>query len=248
MLTLQADKSSPLHFLHLDAGLFVGNGIKLEPDNRRDFISHLAASGRIGANIEWGLGASCYYGFVQNATDNRYQMEEGGFHKEEALELKGSYSKRTYWGLDGQWRWASALGVTHLRAEYLWGTQPSSKESFRSPNASTAPSGDSYLRKFTGGYATLVQDLGRSPLSLVLKYEWLDPNTQVQNEALGLGGTTSTDATQQTFGMGLLWYINKNVRLQTYYDIPLNEQSTHLSGYTQDRKDNVFTLRLQYKF
>lgn len=33
-----------------------------------------------------------------------------------------------------------------------------------------------------------------------------------------------------------------------YYDFVMNEQSDKLSGYDKDMADNVFTLRLQYKF
>ena len=51
-----------------------------------------------------------------------------------------------------------------------------------------------------------------------------------------------------TIGVGLLWKINNSLRLTAYYDVVRNEKSINLSGYNKDIKDDVFTLRLQYKF
>lgn len=42
MFTLQAPETSPWSILKLEAGLFAGNGIKKETDNKRDFIGHLS--------------------------------------------------------------------------------------------------------------------------------------------------------------------------------------------------------------
>ena len=63
MLVLQALKSAPWSILKLEAGLFAGNGIKLETDNKRDFIGHLSASRTIN-KVSLGLGASYYKGKV----------------------------------------------------------------------------------------------------------------------------------------------------------------------------------------
>ena len=63
-----------------------------------------------------------------------------------------------------------------------------------------------------------------------------------------------------TVGLGLMWRINPALRLTAYYDLVRNETTEHLKntkdadgnitkyGYEGNRKDNVFTLRLQYKF
>jgi hypothetical protein len=44
MLTLQAPSTSAWSILKLEAGIFAGNGIKLEIDNRTDFIGHLSVN------------------------------------------------------------------------------------------------------------------------------------------------------------------------------------------------------------
>jgi phosphate-selective porin len=42
--------------------------------------------------------------------------------------------------------------------------------------------------------------------------------------------------------------MNTNVKFMAYYDIVTNETSQNLSAFAKDLKDNVLTLRLQYKF
>ncbi|MCB0850394.1 MAG: hypothetical protein KDC20_11680, partial [Bacteroidetes bacterium] len=61
-------------------------------------------------------------------------------------------------------------------------------------------------------------------------------------------GTTKADVAYKTFGSGLLWQLKNGLRLTGYYDWILNEKSANLTGYEKDISDNVFTLRLQYKF
>ena len=58
MLTLRTKKESPLAFLRLDAGLFAGNSINRETDNRKDFIGRLGADKEIGNWGKWGAGIS----------------------------------------------------------------------------------------------------------------------------------------------------------------------------------------------
>jgi phosphate-selective porin len=42
--------------------------------------------------------------------------------------------------------------------------------------------------------------------------------------------------------------INSALRLTAMYDINKNETTKQIAKYSQDIKDNIFTLRLQYKF
>jgi len=93
----------------------------------------------------------------------------------------------------------------------------------------------------------LVQDLGISFLAGVLKYDWYNPNTKVAGNNIGLNFTNEGDIAYQTLGFGLLWRINKNLRLQAFYESVRNEISSNMAGYESDRNDDVFTLRLQYK-
>lgn len=248
MLILRPKASSPLHFLRLEAGLFAGNAIQLESDDRLDFIGHLSATNKVGEKIDWGVGTSYYHGYRQVNSNNIYEIKDTAFAQNATSDNIGTYTPRRYWGVDAQFRIKHALGTTQLRAEYLLGTQSSTATSFRSHNSSSPTTGDTYVRPFSGGYAILVHQIGKSPFSLVAKYDWLDPNTKLRKDDLGLGYSTTADVAQSTLGLGLLWNIDRNLRLQAYYESVHNEQSSNLSGYESDRKDNVFTLRVQYKF
>ncbi|GHT74230.1 hypothetical protein AGMMS50262_06760 [Bacteroidia bacterium] len=248
MLVLQAPKTSVWNVVKLEAGWFAGNGIKAETDSRKDFISHLSAGKPIGSDGAWGVGISYYNGSVYQGTKNVYTMKDNSFVLNEADDNKGKYAKREYVGFDGQFSILSPAGLTQLRAEYLFGQQPGTDKSTKSPNVATLPTADTYIRDFKGGYVIFVQDLGQSPFSAVLKYDWYDPNTKVSGDETGQNGTTKTDLSFNTFGFGALWRINNNLRLQAFYEINKNETTANIDNMKEDVKDNVFTLRLQYKF
>jgi phosphate-selective porin len=126
------------------------------------------------------------------------------------------------------------------------------KSAFRPPGvsrpnvqlSSTLPVIDTYNRNFSGGYVVLVQDFGASPLSAVLKYDWYDPNTKLSDDE----AKTDGDMAVNTFGFGLLWRANNNVKLTAFYEMNQNETTVAIDKYKADLKDNLFTLRLQYKF
>jgi len=138
--------------------------------------------------------------------------------------------------------------MTQVNGEYLFGQQPGTMSSNDSPKFTALPTSDTYIRNFNGGYVMLVQDLGKLPLSAVLKYDWYNPNTKVSGNEIGQNGTSKADLSKNTIGFGILWHATKVIRLQAYYEINTNETSQNISDYNKDSKDNVFTLRLQYKF
>ena len=95
------------------------------------------------------------------------------------------------------------------------------------------------------------------PGQIVLKYDWYDPNTDVKGDEIGKNvtagatgrkTTNAADLRYDTFGFGVAYFLSNNAKILAYYDTVKNETSKNLSGYTKDLKDNVFTLRLQYKF
>ena len=247
MLVLQPAKTSVWNILKLEAGLFAGNGIEQETDNRRDFIGHLSVAKTVNS-VSYGGGVSYYNGGVFQGTENVYRMNGKGFEINSSPSNKGKFAKREYIGFDLQLAHAGSLGTTQLRTEYVFGQQPGTAGSSRSPNASVLPSADTYIRNFNGAYAIFVQDLGTLPFSAVLKYEWYDPNTKVSGDEIGENGTSKTDLRYSTFGFGALWNINTDLRLQAYYEINRNETTANIANMTKDLKDNVFTLRLQYRF
>jgi hypothetical protein len=248
MVIFQAPASSPWSLLKLEAGFFAGNGIKLESDSKRDFIRHLSAA-KIWGSLTLGGGVSHYNGRVYQGSRRVYTMDGDGFIPDQQDTHLGAFAKRRYTGFDLQVAFKSLLGSTRLHGEYLFGQQPGTDGSSKSPNAPTAPVEDTYIRDFSGGYAMLVQSLGKAPVSVAAKYDVYDPNTRVSGERIGENWTTATDLEQRTLGFGALWDLNADLRLTAWYDINRNEHSKNLTdGFDRDLKNDVFTLRMQYKF
>ena len=247
ILVLQAPKSSPWSILKLEAGLFAGNGIKQETDSKKDFIGHLTAA-KEWKNILFGAGVSYYNGKVYQGTEKVYTMDGNGFVLNDDMANKGKFAKREYVGFDAQFALKSVVGTTRLNAEYLFGQQPGAAGSTKSPNASALPTADTYIRDFSGGYVMLVQDLGKSPVALVAKYDWYDPNTAAAGDEIGQNGTSKADLSQTTLGVGALWNLNAAIRLTAYYEFNSNEKTANIAGMDKVLKNNLFTLRLQYKF
>jgi hypothetical protein len=248
MLILQAPENSPLHFLKFEGGLFAGNGIKQETDSKKDFIGHLSAEKKLKSGFLIGGGISYYNGNVYQGSNKVFTMSENSFVLNDTLNSLGKFAKREYFGADVEISIKTILGTTQARGEYIFGQQPGSRTGNKSPNSSSLPEHDTYIRSFYGWYVMLVQSIGKLPLSLAVKYDAFDPNIKISGNEAGLSNTGFADLRQSTVGLGLLWEITKSIRLQAYYEMIRNETSQNVAGYEADRKNNVFTLRLQYKF
>jgi len=228
--------------------------------------------------LKWGLGASYYRGGFAATTTNVYSLKTVDGVKAYTKETvkKGDQIKREYLGVDAQLSYDWFLGMTQVRAEYLTGTQPGiagSSSSLTAANVTSAQTAnltsgkvstsnvgvDAYSRKFNGYYVYLIQNILETPLQAVVKYDVYDPNTEVSGNAIGktvTGGiaTGSTDIKYSTLGLGLNYRWSSNVKVMAYYDMVKNETTSRLgaastlSDLSKDRKDNVFTLRVQYKF
>ncbi|MDD3691796.1 MAG: hypothetical protein PHO77_06955 [Bacteroidales bacterium] len=243
-LIIQAPKGNPLNGLKLETGLFAGNGVNLDNDNRKDWISHLSYKHSF-ENIQFGFGASFYYGNVYQGNDTIFQMKGKEFLIKH-LDGKDKYSQRMYYGADAQLLISTGLGMTNLRIEVIGGKQPGSANASSSPSSSTLPDGKTYCREFLSFVTYFIQDFGRH--SLVLKYDQYDPNILLAANDIGLNGSSKGDIMKQNIGIGYLFRINANLRLMGYFDWALNETSVNLKGYEKDLQDNTFTCRLQYKF
>lgn len=272
MLTIQGPKTSRWNWVKLEAGLFNGTGgpsagaNTSDFDSYKDFIGHLSVNRTTKSEkVSWGLGVSMYDGGYRIDTVNVYSPAtdsagvpgfEQDMKKSDNLLITDFHNrkeaKRKYIGFDAQVNIDWMIGITTLRAEYIQGEQPGTSSSTTSPSAIVT--GDIYKRNFNGAYFYFLQALGQSPWQLIVKYDWYDPNTDVEGDDIGKNvqstfkKTGTADIKFTTLGLGLAYRWDSNVKLTAYYDKVENETSTNLSGFTQDLKDNVFTLRLQYKF
>jgi len=268
MITLQQKKGSRYDWIKLDAGIFNGNGVNSEFDSKKDFIGHLYfTKANTAETFKFGGGISYYNGSVFQGTKYVYtpgeviDVTQPGLVDSTASN-KNSFARRQYLGFDGQFSIQSPLGITSIRAEYITGQQPGAKNVNASLSTGSLINYDTYIRNVSGGYIYLIQGIGQTKNQIVLKYDWLDPNTKVsgtdivskssagQNTGLGVA-----DIKYTTLGLGWNYRFNSQVKLMAYYEIVKNEK-TGLSPVglnrtldtSKDLKDNVFTLRVQYKF
>ena len=257
-LTLQPASSSPLKIFKLEGGLFAGNGIKPMYTNHMDFIGHLTVNKPIGYNTVISGGISAYLGgtLQQNAQTYVIKNKEWVVDSDTRDNI-GKYAKRQYFGIDFQLVTMTSAGLTQLRAEYIFGEHPGDAGGAYPFNFNGLPPATPvYMRKIDGGYALLTQDLGQSPLSVIVKYDWYNRNKDISGNDI----RNANELAMSNIGLGMYWRINPALRLTAYYDIVKNETTNQLTdtknedgkitayGWDKDRKDNVFTLRLQYKF
>lgn len=262
-IILQPPSTSPLNVFKLEGGLFNGTNNKPDFDNKKDFIGHLSYNQSfLDEKLKIGAGISYYNGGMANASKAYYTFGDTGFVKHSIDSL--GIVKREYEGFDAQLSYESPIGMTTIRGEYMWGIQAGTSSSSKTPIdivSKDAPDatnknyiqrtyiGDSYLRNFQGGYITLVQRILQSKHRIVLKYDWLDPNTKIAGKEIGKLYKTDKggDIAYNTLGIGWIYSWDENVKLTLYYDIVKNE-ATSIKGFTSDVKDNILTVRVQYAF
>ena len=117
------------------------------------------------------------------------------------------------------------------------------------------------------GYVHFVQDIADTKHSITVKYDWYNPNTDINSSAIGTALTADqiaankltpnaskpfmaankTDMSYSTIGIGYIYRMNNNIKLTVYYDMVTNGK-TMLKNYMADLTDNVLTVRMQYKF
>lgn len=252
MVTLQAPSSSPLHHFKFNGGWFNGAGIAREFDSKKDFIGQLMYNKATSdERLSFGIGASYYYGSTVQTDSTVYASvtkvaEITNFAADKKSSNIGAYAKREYIGIDAQVSIDNPLGITTLRGEYVQGTQPGSAASSRA--FEIAPTAAMYVRPFNAAYFYFVHKIKNLPLQLVYKFDFYDPNTKVSGKEVNSARNFGTgDIKYTTHAVGLNYLISNNVKLMFYYDMITNE-TVEIKGWGYDKKDNVFTARVQYRF
>jgi hypothetical protein len=254
-------KLPALPFLNYEIGFFNGSGM-----NAKDYDSKKDLSTALYFNFkelkkDWNLsfGISYYNGFVRSGTNTVYHNGlingQKGFLAETAAANIGIYASRRYYGLNLETGIKTGWGKTNVKAEFISGMQPGQASSGTitaaqaSRSLGTQAATDLYNRKFNGYFIWLVQEIPTTELQWIMSFDSYDPNTFVKGGEIGKPGTntSSGDIRFNTFGTGLVYYFNKQVKFTAYYDHPVSE-CTSLSGYTRDIRDDLFTFRAQYRF
>ena len=226
-------------------------------DFQKDFIGRISAQKTSKSEkISIGGGLSYYNGGYRTGnkqiwTDNGAK----GFHVDSTATNLGSIVKRVHYGADIQLTMDLPWGMTTLRGEYIMGQMPGLDYRTYNSTPYSQPVTPIYMRNFNGAYFYFVQRIADSKHSFVVKYDWYDPNTKVKGTEIGATGsaTTAVDIRFDTWGFGYVCNWDSNVKLSLYYDMVKNETTlikgtNHLNNYTKDVKDNVITMRVQYKF
>jgi hypothetical protein len=251
MLTLQAPKTSRWNFIKLDLALVAGNGLVAETDKYKDFIGRINLSKSfMNEKLKLSGGISYYYGGPNNpnATWAGNWTDGGVKYFATTTTDKNHRNVREITGLDFQASLDNALGMTTLRGEYVFGRQAGTLASSASPTVALSATDVAATRPTSGYYVYFIQNLGQSRHSVVVKYDVYDPNTAVSGtEITKAKGFSKADIKYSTLGLGYAIRLDSNIKMTFYYDKVTNE-NTGISGFTKDLKDNLFTIRLQYKF
>jgi len=249
-------KDHPLRFFRIDAGFFNGQGLTATTDfdSHKDFITRVAVKPQKLNSRNWKLSGavSCLYGGMEQFT--RYIYRTGNskaFQVDSTLANIGKIAPRHYYGADVQLKIPNGAkkGNTEIRGEMIIGQQTATAGTTETPGVvpmNGVLNAPLYVRSFNGAYFYFLQSLGSPKHQLVLRYDWYDPNSKVKGQQINTGFTEG-DIRYDTYGMGYIYYFDEHMKLMLYYDLVKNE-STALTGYTSDVKDNVFTCRLQYRF
>lgn len=194
---------------------------------------------------------------------------------------------------------SNPLGNTTLRGEYFSGQQPAQvftlkdiyqfnsfspmgpQEAIYYPRfddvqyfrptfiKTTTRPHDTFVRDFSGGYFYIIQEIMQTGHSLVFRYDWYDPNTDVKGGEIvsprkienSAGLFSPADIKYWTYSIAANIKLSDNVKLMLAYDLVQNEKTELPSyvgdtyngklpdlGYESDVKDDVFTVRMQYQF
>ncbi|HLP18003.1 MAG TPA: porin, partial [Bacteroidota bacterium] len=253
-------EKGPLSIFNFKGGFF--NGVlntANENDNNKDFIGRLGTALQFDeAGLAIDAGASIYSGKVRSNSTQSWAVSGTQFIRDTTA--FGKYFDRTYTGVDLQLNYdLPVIGGMSLRGEYISGKQPgtgSSNSFYNNGWISSTPAVNTpvYNRNFSGYYVNYVQNIGLSN-QFVVKYDVFDPNTDIEGTGIGAAGTnfSAADVKYSTLGIGWVYHWDANVKFTVYYDMVKNEKvnasaTGSLAAFRDDLKDNVLTVRMQYKF
>ena len=254
-ILIGAPKTSPWNWVRLEAGLFTGVGLySLEVDRKKDFIGQLVfTKSNLNETVRFSGGISYYKG--GNIYGNKYHFEiadkngQKTWHVEDSTQNPNtSFTKREYFGADAQVSFENPLGLTTLRGEVIFGTHPGLNTTSLPIAALTTA--NMYNRKFNGAYFYFVQNILHSKHNIVVKYDWLDPNTEVKGAEIANAASTGfslQDIKFNNLSLGYVFNFDHTWKFMVTYEMIKNE-ITSLPNYNKDIKDNLVTFRMQYRF
>jgi hypothetical protein len=154
----------------------------------------------------------------------------------------GENLKKIWYGAEAQ-IYYDFLGGTSLKGEYIFGTISGSTNPLEVYNAFNA----NKERKFAGYYLSFTKNIGKS-LQAAIRYDSFDPNTKLSGNEVN----KDHDLKYNTWTFAWQYFYDENVKVVLGYTMPINEQSDTVGGdfatSQKDKKDNIFSIRLQARF
>ncbi len=252
-----APTSDQMKFLNIKFGAFNGTGnTASENDNSKDIVARVGGKFPMAdKDMELDAGVSTLMGKVRNNSNLLYTLSSKSWVKDSSASHFGSYEDRSVIGLDLEYYYKLPIGSGTVRGEYMTGKQGSTQNAYDFYNAAYGAAAVAmYDRKVSGYYVNAIQDIGKQN-KFIVKYDMFDPNTDVSGSDIGAAGTNLTyaDIAYSTLAVGWMYLWDSNVKFLLYYEMPKNESVNSSAGGTlaafkSDVKDNVLTLRAQYKF
>ena len=213
-------------------GNFTGTQAK-DVDSRKDIMARAVYSIKLpNQGIGIDLGPDFYYG-GNLAKVNKYVKNSDGTL--DSLNNVWRYLNKNWAG--GEIRiYADVLGGTSLKAEFMSGINSVASTTTGTKAAQMAS--PNLYNNFTGYYVYLIKNVGPKNQAVV-RYDYYDPNTKLAGDAAG------NSIYYKTWTFAWQYYLNDWIRISLQYIMPKNE--TNALNPT-DKKDNMFTVRLQAKF
>jgi hypothetical protein len=250
-----------LKYIKIDAGIFNGQGLTgpAETDSYKDFITQaMIKPVKLTKGVKISGGVSLLTGGIRQWTAAVARMGTGSngtpsFELDSLVTKIGDRLPRLYRGMNAQLQWSNTLGLTEFRAEHWSGTQTATSMTSETPAGPVAAGAGigmtPHVRQFSGVFLMMLHRIGKSRTQLGVKYDSYDPNIKVSASAWGTSnsGLTGSDVRYATLGAGVIRQVTDNMKVVGWYEWVRNEE-TSMAGFTEDLKDNVLTLRVQYRF
>lgn len=255
MVTFSPREKHPLQYIQWDLGVFNGQGMTapMDYDSYKDVITRIYHKPRkVWRNLHLSGGLSYLHGGIEQQTPYTFTTREQNGLKQYVVDSSesnlGKIAPRRYAGADVQLKWQRNKSATELRAEYVFGKQTATRYASETPPEMLTGDEGYYKREFDGAYFYVLHQLKNPKHQFGLKLDWYDPNTAVEAREIGDGNNLNeADIEFTTIGGGYIFHASPNLRITAWYDHVKNE-STSIAGFTSDVKDDVFTLRMQFRF
>jgi phosphate-selective porin len=225
----------PLKFqLMVLNGNFTGSQAK-DVDSHKDIMARLVYSIKIpSAGIGIDLGPNVYYGANLSKTNKYFKNSNGTI---DSLKNVWSYMDKNWVGGEIQ-IFADVLGGTALKAEFMTGVNstPGSVAAGSTRTQMLAAPGS--YNNFSGYYLYFIKNIGPKN-QFVVRYDYYDPNNKLSGDAAG------NSIFYKTWDIAWQYYLNDFIRISMQYEMPKNEIN---ASNPVEKKDNMFSLRLQAKF